>query len=60
MTPKKGHPNPTMSNNVSLPNHKVLRIMRAKAKKATMSSVSLLAIDFEGLAAPGEALKLKP
>ena len=31
--------------------------MRAKPKKAPMCSVSLLAIDLKGLAAPGEALK---
>ena len=31
--------------------------MRAKAKKAPMCSVSLLAIELKGLAAPGEALK---
>ena len=31
--------------------------MRAKAKKTPMSSVSLIAIELKGLAAPGEALK---
>ena len=31
--------------------------MRAKAKKAPMCSVSLIAIELKGLAAPGEALK---
>ena len=40
-----------------LPSHKVPRIMRAKAKKAPMCSVSLIAIELKGLAAPGEALK---
>ena len=34
--------------------------MRAKAKKASMCSVSLIAIELKGLAAPGEALKLLP
>ena len=33
--------------------------MKAKAKKAPMCSVSLLAIRLKGLAAPGEALKIK-
>ena len=33
--------------------------MRAKAKKAPMCSVSLIAIELKGLAAPGEALKNK-
>ena len=32
--------------------------MRAKAKKAPVCSVSLLAIELKGLAAPGEALKI--
>ena len=31
--------------------------MRAKAKKAPMCSVSLIAIKLKGVAAPGEALK---
>ena len=31
--------------------------MRAKAKKTPMCSVSLIAIELKGLAAPGEALK---
>ena len=31
--------------------------MRTKAKKAPMCSVSLIAEELEGLAAPGEALK---
>ena len=53
---KKGNHNPTMSNKMRLPSHKVLRIKRAKAKKAPMSSVSLLAIELKELAA-GEALK---
>ena len=39
------------------PSHKVPRIMRAKSKKTPMCSVSLIAIELKGLAAPGEALK---
>ena len=31
--------------------------MRAKAEKTPMCSVSLIAIELKGLAAPGEALK---
>ena len=54
---KKGHDNLTMSNKIPLPSHKVFRIMGVKAKKAPMSSVSLIAIELQGLAAPGEALK---
>ena len=34
--------------------------MRAKAKKTPMCSVSLLAIELKGLAAPGEALNNFP
>ena len=41
------------------PSHKVPRITRAKAKKTPMYSVSLIAIELKGLAAPGEALKNK-
>ena len=33
--------------------------MRAKAKKTPMCSGSLIAIELKGLAAPGEALKIK-
>ena len=33
--------------------------MRAKAKKTPMCSVSLIAIELKGLAAPGEALKFE-
>ena len=40
-----------------LPSHKVPKIMRAQAKKESMCSVRLLAIEFKGLATPGEALK---
>ena len=54
---EKGHHNPTMSNQIPLPSHKVFRIMGVKAKKAPMSSASLIAIEIKGLAAPGEALK---
>ena len=32
--------------------------MKAKAKKTPMCSVSLIAIELKGLAAPGEALKI--
>ena len=46
-----------MPNGTPLPSHKVPRITRAKAKKAPMCSVSLIAIELKGLAAPGEALK---
>ena len=42
---------------IPLSSHKVLRIMRAKAKKTPMCSASLIAIKLKGLAAPGEALK---
>ena len=44
-------------NKTPTPRHKVPRIMRAKAKKTAMCSVSLIAIELKGLAAPGEALK---
>ena len=54
---RKGHHEPTMSTKTSPPSHKVPRIMRAKAKKTPMCSVSLIAIELKGLAAPGEALK---
>ena len=47
----------TMSTN-PLSSHKVPRIMRAKAKKTPMCSVSLIAIELKGLAAPAEALKI--
>ena len=33
--------------------------MRAQAKKTPMCSVSLIAIELKGLAAPGEALNIK-
>ena len=33
--------------------------MRAKANKTPMCSVSLIAIELKGLAAPGEALKIQ-
>ena len=33
--------------------------MRAKAKKTPMCKVRILAIELKGLAAPGEALKIK-
>ena len=56
MTLKKGYHELTMSKKPHL-SHKVPRIMRAKAKKAPMCSVSLIAIELKGLAAPGEALK---
>ena len=46
-----------MSNKMTFLSHKVPRIMGAKAKKAPMCSVSLIAIELKGLAAPGEALK---
>ena len=42
---------------IPLSSHKVLRIMRAKAKKTPMCSVSLIPMKLKGLAAPGEALK---
>ena len=45
-------------NKTPTPSHKVPRIMRAKAKKTPMCSVSLIAIELKGLAAPGEALKI--
>ena len=35
-------------------------MMRTKAKKTPMCSVSLIAIELKGLVAPGEALKNKP
>ena len=53
---RKGYDEPTMSTK-NTPSHKVPRIMRAKAKKTPMCSVSLIAIELKGLAAPGEALK---
>ena len=43
---------------IPLSSHKVLRMVRAKAKKTPMCSVSLIAIKLKGLAAPGEALKI--
>ena len=46
-----------MSNKTTLPCHKVPGIMRAKAEKAPMCSISLIAIELKGLAAPHEALK---
>ena len=55
---RKGYHEPTMSNKTPLPSHKVPEIMRTKAKKAPMCSVSLIAIELKGLAAPGEALKI--
>ena len=54
---RKSKPRAYKVNKTSFPSHKVPRIMRAKAKKAPMCSVSLLAIELKGLAAPGEALK---
>ena len=39
------------------PSHKVPRLMKAKVKKTPMCSVSVIAIELKGLAAPGEALK---
>ena len=42
----------------TLPSHKVLRIIKAKAKNARMCSESLIAIELKGLAAPGEALRI--
>ena len=54
---RKGYHEPTMSNKTPLPSHNVPKIMRTKAKKAPMCSVSLIAIKLKGLAAPGEALK---
>ena len=54
---KKGHHKPTMSNRTPLPSHKVFRIIPGKAKKATICSMNLIAIELKGLAAPGEALK---
>ena len=38
---RKGYHEPTMSNKTPLPSHKVHKIMRTKAKKAPMCSVSL-------------------
>ena len=54
---RKGYHEPTMSNKIRLPTHKVPKIMRTKAKKAPMCSVSLIAKGLKGLAALGEALK---
>ena len=54
---RQGYHEPTMSNETPLPSHKVPKIMRTKAKKAPMCSVSLIAVELKGLAAPGEALK---
>ena len=54
---RKGYHKPTMSTKHP-PSCKVSRIMRAKAKKTPTCSVSLIAIELEGLAAPGEALKI--
>ena len=56
MTPER-LPRAYNVNKTPLPSHKVPRVMRAKAKKAPMRSVSLLAIELKGLATPGEALK---
>ena len=39
------------------PSHKIPRIIRTKAKETPVCSVSLIAIELKGLAAPGEALK---
>ena len=55
---RKGYREPTISNRTPLPSHKVPKIMRTKTKKAPMCSVSLIAIELKGLAAPGEALKI--
>ena len=55
---RKGNHEPTVSTTLS-PSHKVLRIIRAKAEKTPMCSVSLVAMELKGLAAPGEALKNK-
>ena len=54
---RKCYHKPTMSNKTFLPSHEVPRIMGTKAKKTPMCSVSLIAIELKGLAAPGEALK---
>ena len=54
---RKGYHEPTMSNKTPRPSHKVPKIMRTKAKKAPMCSVSLIAIELKGLAAPGKAQK---
>ena len=55
---RKSKPRAYKVNKTSFPSHKVPRIMRAKAKKAPMCSVSLIAIELKGLAAPGKALEL--
>ena len=55
---RKGYHERTMSNKTPFLSRKVPRIMGAEAKKAPMCSVSLIAIELKGLAAPGEALKL--
>ena len=55
---RKSKPRAYKVNKTSFPSHKVPRIMRAKAKKAPMCSVSLIAIELKRLAAPGEALKI--
>ena len=51
---REGYHEPTMS---TKPPSKS-RNMRAEAKKTPMCSVSLIAIELKGLAAPGEALKI--
>ena len=54
---RKGDHEPTMSTKHPPQSHKVARIMRTKAKKTPMCSVSLIATELKGLAAPDEALK---
>ena len=54
---RTGYHETAMSDKILPPSHKVSRTIRTKAKKAPMCSVSLIAIELKGLAAPGEALK---
>ena len=56
--PTKGHHKRIMSNKAPLPCHDLFGTMTAKAKKAPMCSMNLIAIELQGLAAPGEALKI--
>ena len=55
---KKGHHEPTMSNETPLPSDKVPRNYEDQGQEAPMCSVSLIVIELKGLAAPGEALKI--
>ena len=55
--PRKKQPRTCNVNRNPNPRHKVPRIIRATAKIASMCSSSLIAIEIEGLAASGEALK---